>query len=223
MNKKQAEILYDSGKEPTVSKLLELDDEIERLKQKIASLDKDSTNSSKPPSSDGPGVKKQKKAPSNKKPGGQKGHKGKKRPLLSTDKMNHVHDLYPPACENCGRALDPEKDRDSENVLRHQVFELPKIEPEKSEYRCHELQCTCGHKTRAQLPHDVAQSNFGSRVHASVAYLSCVHRATRKGIIQIMQILTVTRTCQKQNKNPFEFLASLMKSAFKGENLPSLV
>ncbi len=107
MDKQQAEILYDSGKEPTVSKLLEQDDEIELLKQKIAS---DSTNSSKPPSSDGPEVKKKNKAPSNRKPGGQKGHKGKNRSLLSTDEMDHVYDLYPPACESCGRSLDPEKD-----------------------------------------------------------------------------------------------------------------
>ena len=64
MDKQHAEILYDSGKEPTVSKLLQLDDEIEILKQKIASLTKDSTNSSKPPSSDGPQVKKQGKTPS---------------------------------------------------------------------------------------------------------------------------------------------------------------
>jgi hypothetical protein len=101
--------------------------------------------------------------------------------------MDHVYEMYPPACESCGRTLDPQKDPDSETVLRHQVFELPRIEPEKTEYRCHELECACGHKTRAQLPPEVAQSNFGPRVHAGIAYLSSVHRATRRGIIEIMQ------------------------------------
>jgi transposase len=189
MDKQQAEILYDSGKEPTIKKLLEQDDEIDLLKQKIASLTKDSTNSSKPPSSDGPQVKKQNKTQNNKNPGGQKGHKGNNRPLLSADEMDHVYDLYPPECENCHRALDPETDPEAGAVLRHQVFDLPKIEPEKFEYRCHELDCTCGHKTRAQLPPDAAQSNFGPRVHAGIAYLNSVHRVTRRGVIEIMQTL----------------------------------
>jgi transposase len=37
------------------------------------------------------------------------------------------------------------------------------------------------------------------------------------------RILTVTRTCQKQDRNAFEFLTTLMEAAFKGETLPSLV
>jgi len=126
MDKQQAEILYDSGKEPTVEKLLELDDELERLKQKIASLNKDSTNSSKPPSTDGPNVKKQGKTPSTKNPGGQKGHTGKNRPLLSVDAMDHVYDLYPPSCEHCGRGLDPKIDQPADTVLRHRCLSFPK-------------------------------------------------------------------------------------------------
>lgn len=58
MDKPEAERLYDSGKDPTVGKLLELDEEIKGLKEKVAALCTNSTNSSKPPSSDGPRVKK---------------------------------------------------------------------------------------------------------------------------------------------------------------------
>ena len=54
MDKQQAEILYDSGKEPTVAKLLEYDAENKQLNKKIAQLEKNSKTSSKPPSSDGP-------------------------------------------------------------------------------------------------------------------------------------------------------------------------
>ena len=61
MDKPEAERLYDSGKDPTVGKLLELDEENKTLKAKIAALSTDSTNSSKPPSSDGPAVKKKSK------------------------------------------------------------------------------------------------------------------------------------------------------------------
>ena len=33
----------------------------------------------------------------------------------------------------------------------------------------------------------------------------------------------LVKSSQKQDRNPFEFLASLMEVAFKGEDLPSLV
>jgi len=61
MDRQEAETLYDLGKELTVNKLLELDQENKTLKLKIAYLSKNSTNSSKPPSSDGPQVKREKK------------------------------------------------------------------------------------------------------------------------------------------------------------------
>ena len=40
MDKKQAEELYDLGKEPTVEKLLEYDREIEELKEQNAKLER---------------------------------------------------------------------------------------------------------------------------------------------------------------------------------------
>ena len=52
MDKAGAEKIYASGKEVTVKKLLELDQENQQLKNKIAQISKNSSNSSKPPSSD---------------------------------------------------------------------------------------------------------------------------------------------------------------------------
>ena len=65
MDRPQAEKLYDSGKEATVAKLLELDAENKKLKEKIALLEKSSQESSKPPSSDGPQIKRPKEKKSN--------------------------------------------------------------------------------------------------------------------------------------------------------------
>jgi len=58
-------------------------------------------------------------------------------------------DIKPETCRCCGAALlgdDPEP-------LRHQVAELPTIEPVVTEYRLHRLICEeCGEKTCGQLP-----------------------------------------------------------------------
>jgi transposase len=189
MDKPQAEALYDSGKNPTVGKLLELDQENKTLKAKIAALSTDSTNSSKPPSSDGPGVNKKSKKQGRRKRGGQIGHKGKKRVLLPASEMDHIQNIYPQTCEECGKTLTPHQSEEPSRPLRHQVFELPEIHPVKTEYRCHELACSCGHVNRAALPPEVAGSNFGPGVHAAVAYLASVHRGTRRGIADSMSAI----------------------------------
>jgi transposase len=187
MDKPEAEALYDSGKNPTVGKLLELDQENKTLKAKNAALSTDSINSSKPPSSDGPQVKKVKKRLSRRKRGGQKGHKGKKRDILPEGEMDHIVNIYPQTCEKCCKTLTPDESGEPSRPLRHQVFDLPEIHPIKTEYRCHELACSCGHVNRAALPPEVDESNFGPGVHAAVAYLASVHRGTRRGIAEIMR------------------------------------
>jgi hypothetical protein len=48
----QAEKLYDTNRDATVTKLIELDSENEKFKLQVAKLSKNSSNSSKPPSSD---------------------------------------------------------------------------------------------------------------------------------------------------------------------------
>lgn len=196
MDRREAEFIFDAGKEVTVTKLLELAEQIRvhgqrimELERKIASLMTNSTNSSKPPSSDGPhGTKPQKKR-STRSPGGQKGHKGYTRELLPADEMDMIVDHYPTSCEKCAAHLDPNTCNEPSDPTRYQTFELPQIEPEKTEHRCHELGCSCGHRTRARLPEDVAQSQFGPRVHAALAYLTSVHRGTRRGIVEIMTTL----------------------------------
>ncbi len=83
MDRPQAEKLYDSGKETTVERLLELDAENKELKEKVAQLEKSSHGSSKPPSSDTPDKKSPKDRypkqdrKSGRKAGGQQGHQKK--------------------------------------------------------------------------------------------------------------------------------------------------
>ena len=187
MDRSQAEALYDSGKEPTVSKLLELYEENRRLGAEPGSVRLNSTNSSRPPSSDGPEVKKKQQSPTGLKQGAQPGHKGTCKKLLPVEQMDHVHELYPSRCEKCSLPVSPATNPETSEPFRHQVFDIPeKIEPVKTEYRSHELECTCGHSTRASLPQHAAQSNFGPRAHALISYLTSCHFGTRRGVCQIL-------------------------------------
>jgi hypothetical protein len=103
--------------------------------------------------------------------------------------MDKVHDLFPECCQHCQSPFSQTLINPLAKPVRHQVFELPEIVPLKEEYRCHSLQCQCGHSTTASLPEHVAHSNFGPRTHAAIAYLASVHRLTRRGIAEIMQSL----------------------------------
>jgi transposase len=161
-----------------------------QLEQRIAALTRNSSNSSRPPSSDPPGMKKTKaKAKSKRKQGGQPGHKGKKRNLLPSEEMDKIHNIFPEHCGHCRSPFSQSLLTPSAQPVRHQVFELPVIIPIKEEYRCHSLLCECGNSTLAALPGHVGQSNFGPRLHATIAYLISVHRVTRRGIAEIMQSL----------------------------------
>lgn len=60
---------------------------------------------------------------------------------------------------------------DSVTLIRHQMFELPKIEPVKAEYVLQGFGCSCGHKNWASLPKHMVGTHFGPNLHAAIAYL----------------------------------------------------
>ena len=193
MDKQAAEKLYDSGKEPTVAKLLEYDAENEKLKRKIAQLEKDSTNSSKPPSSDNPQDKNQQAKTDNKKkrkPGGQPGHKGSNRELMPVEEVNDLLHCYPEKCDNCGKTLPQDE---TANVVgepfRWQVAEIEPIKPIITEYQAHTTLCECGCQTSASLPEEILKSNFGPRLASIIAYLAAVLHVSRRGTREFCETL----------------------------------
>lgn len=137
-----------------------------------------SLNSSSPPSADPPGFgKKPPKNKSNKKRGGQPGHEGHSRELYPIEKCSEVIDHHPTACPSCGESLNGE----DANPYRHQIVEIPPIEPIVIEHRLHQLTCgRCGTDTRATLPDYVNPSGYGVRVVGIVALLSGVYRNSHR-------------------------------------------
>ncbi len=171
--------------------LAERDVIIAELRAELAALkeafSKSSRNSSKPPSSDGPRVKaRPKKARSGRKPGGQPGHKRHERVLVPPEKVHEVVPCIPKQCDACAGLLhgrDPEPHR-------HQVFELPPVEPVVTEYQQHAIDCgLCGHRTTGKLPECVSTRAFGPTVDAVIAVLMGVYRLTKRQVPELMRDL----------------------------------
>jgi transposase len=146
-----------------------------------------STNSSKPPSSDPIGMKRKPPAsPSGKKRGGQPGHRKAYRALVPPEKIHETFPCKPTACRRCGHGLSG----DDPEPLIHQVAELPKIEPIVDEYRLHRLTCPgCGETTCGTLPLGVPTGSFGPYLQAVLATLAGAYRLSKRQIQQLVSDL----------------------------------
>jgi transposase len=160
---------------------------LQSLQQQVAELrgrlNQNSTNSSRPPSSDPPHVKRRPPHPSSRrKRGGQPGHARQQRPLVPPEQVQQAIPLKPPACRKCGQALHGEDPQ----PRRHQVAEIPPVQAEVTEYRLHRLTCTaCGTRTCASLPAGVPAGAFGPRLQALLAVLAGGYRLGKRPIRQL--------------------------------------
>jgi hypothetical protein len=165
-----------------VARVHALEAEVADLREQV---NRNSHNSSQPPSSDGPQVppKPGGQAKSRRKRGGQKGHPGHRRELVPVEQVKESHDVKPDMCRQCEHQLegvDPEP-------YRHQVTEIPPLVAEVIEYRLHTLTCSaCGTETRAELPDGVPQGVFGARLQAMVSLLSGQYHLSKRDIKGIM-------------------------------------
>jgi transposase len=165
----------------------EMEDRIATLEAQVrdlqARLQLNSTNSSKPPSSDPIGLKRRPPAPpSSRKRGGQPGHRKAFRLLVPPEKLRSSTDCKPYSCRGCGHALRGE---DSQPLV-HQVAELPRIEPIVDEYRLHRLTCPdCGLTTCGTLPEGVPSVSFGPYLQATLATLAGAYRLSKRPIQQL--------------------------------------
>lgn len=143
-------------------------------------LGENSSNSSKPPSSDSPGERQQRPKPerSGRAPGGQPGHKGKRRELVPANKLTGTSECFPRACRRCGDTLPRTPDA---KPLRHQVVEIPEIVPDIHEFRQHHVMCGCGTTTMGPLPAGTPLGLFGPRALTLIAVLTgAMHVSRRK-------------------------------------------
>ena len=170
----------------------------ERLSQLEEKLNKNSRNSSKPPSADGFGKPAKGKGKAKKQTRKDAQTDSSKSPrqvrkLYPIEACKEVHEVIPEVCGSCGGGLSG---CDSQ-AHRHQVIELPPITPMVMEYRLHQLTCDCcGESTRARLPAGVSPLGYGERLTAIVAMLSGSYRQSHRQVQALMSDLfnvTVSR------------------------------
>src|SRR6516225_4688091 len=167
---------------------------IERYERRLADLEarlnQNSTNSSKPPSSDPPTLKRSPPTPaSSNKAGGQRGHAKAQRALV--DHPDAIHDCKPTACRHCQQPLHG----DDPQPLRHQVWDVPPIRPIVTEYRRHRLRCLrCGVTTCGQAP----AGQDGPRLKAACVVLTGAYRLSKAKAARLLTDLFAIPLCAGQ-------------------------
>jgi transposase len=159
--------------------------QIADLERQLAGRKKNSTNSSKPPSSDGLAGEQRprgRKHKGKRKPGAQPGHPGHHRRLVPSAEVSAIEVLLPKQCGHCGGSLPqkPAKVTTEGELRRHQVTELPPVKANITEYQLPNVVCgDCGKATRAPLPEEIA-GQFGPQLTALIAYWTVVCRLPRR-------------------------------------------
>lgn len=159
------------------NQIMQLNKEISDLKQK---LNKNSKNSSKPPSSD----QKSNTSDVNKKK--RKSREGKNRELFSKEDIDKTVECFSEKCPCCG----------SQNIEILPIFEilqqieLPEvkaiiIEYILKKYRCH----SCDKNFKANLPEGTPYSAFGSNLMALLSTLTGVYHLAKREAIQLIKDL----------------------------------
>lgn len=144
---------------------------IQKLRDEIA---KNSSNSSKPPSSDG--LKKPKTRSLRQKGqrpiGGQPGHKGNT--LKMVDEPDYI-ELHP--ITNCPHCQTDLSDTEPAGYEKRQLFDVPPVRLEVTEHQAEVKQCPgCGQQAKGMFPPHVTQpTQYGPRLKAQASYLNNYH------------------------------------------------
>jgi transposase len=166
---------------------------VEKLEKRIKELENqlatDSTNSSKPPSTDNKLKKKKKSLDKNsdKKRGAQTGHKGHH--LKFSSNPDSTEDLVPNYCECCNHDL---KEVESLKIERRQLFDLPEIQMSVKEFCSHTKVCPeCSSINKALFPQELkARVQYGNNIKSFISYCNTYQMLPYERISELIEDLT---------------------------------
>lgn len=170
------------------ARIAELERKVEELTQMVLMLkerlDRNSGNSSQPPSSDSPQQRAERrgKGATGGKRGGQPGHSGSKRELVPPEEVSEFKPLFPSECENCFSPLP----QTSDAVQRYQTVDLPVLKAYVIEWLRHRVACPrCRHRTWASME-PIPVTPFGPRVEAVIGLVTGVYHLSRRVAVSLM-------------------------------------
>ena len=176
MEREEILTIYEAGPEAVINLIEQLLATITKHEERIKSLEerlnKNSRNSSKPPSTDAYATQKPKpksrRIKSGKKVGGQKGHSGTTLKMVDNPDETVIYEVC--QCSKCGASLEDEK---AEKYEIRQTFDIPPITLHSTEHRAEIKICPkCTHINEADFPDGVTQpAQYGSRLRSLAVYL----------------------------------------------------
>lgn len=165
------------------------------LEIRISALEKDSSNSSKPPSSDMSPPKRPRSLRERlgRKRGGQFGHPGTTR--TQVEHPDDVITCRPDQCDHYGDSL---KGVDGVVWEKRQIADIPPIKLSVTEYQQESVRCTrCGTRSTGTFPeHVTASFQFGNTVRSMITYLNIVHHIPYDRLRMVMQDMLNTRIAE---------------------------
>ena len=156
------------------AEMIRMRESMERLEKLLAALGerlgKDSRNSSKPPSSDGPSAPpRPPSSPTGRKRGGQPGRKGSARMMLPEGSEDRVVPVPLACCPHCSTEIPGDRITGS---TMHRVVDLAQQLTEVIGYALEQGTCPhCQKQVQAPLPPEASPGGIGPRLQASAAYL----------------------------------------------------
>ena len=166
---------YQQGEEAVVELFRKLTDEFKLLAARMQALEdrlaKNSSNSGKPPSSDGynkPAPKSLRKR-HRRKSGGQPGHAGHTLEAVEHPDREEVHQVR--RCQHCHRSL---AEVAASRMEKRQVFDVPRVHMEVTEHQAEIKRCPyCGEINKADFPEGVTQPvQYGPEIKAQAVYFN---------------------------------------------------
>lgn len=160
-----------------------------QLREALARLGANATNSSVPPSANPPQAPKPVvKKPTGKPSGAQPGHPAHLKRRLPPGRLRRTVPFVPGRCQRCHEPLPRDPGPDDPEPTWHQVAELPEMAAHVTEYQGHFRTCPCcGALNHAPIPAELKAHSIGPRLAATLAYLTGRHHLSQRGLEEVVE------------------------------------